>query len=324
MLAIGVVCGVITAAVAVFIPWMPEAAATEAGPIDNVYWLATIISIVIFALVGAVLVYAVIRFRVAPDDEEDGAPIHGNTRLEVVWTAVPTFLVTAIAVYSGVVLTQNEDKPPGTRVVEVSAEQFEWTFSYPEATGPASGELVLPVDEPVELQMTSHDVIHSFWVPEWRLKMDLPPGVVTTLLITPDRLGTYDVICTELCGLGHSTMRARAVVVSHTDFEKWLADRTKAAAAGGADQGKQLFAANCGSCHTLAAAGTTGQIGPNLDEVLAGADPSFVKESILDPNADIASGYQPDVMPKNYGELLSEAQVDGLVEYLVSSAGKGG
>jgi cytochrome c oxidase subunit 2 len=324
MLAIGVVCGAITAVVAVFIPWLPDAAAEEAGPIDNVYWLATIISIVIFALVAAVLIYAIIRFRVAPDDEEDGAPIHGNTKLEVVWTAVPTFLVTAITVYSGVVLVQNEQRQAGTRIVEVTAEQFAWSFSYPEAEGPASGELVLPVDQQVELVMTSNDVIHSFWVPEWRLKEDVVPGIETTLLVTPDVIGTYDVICTELCGLGHSVMRSRAVVVSQADFDTWLAGRAKAAATGGAGQGAEIFAASCGSCHTLAAAGTTGQIGPNLDETLAGADAEKVAASILDPNAEIAAGYQPDVMPQNFGELLSDAQVEGLVEYLVSSAGKGG
>jgi cytochrome c oxidase subunit 2 len=325
MLAIGVVCGAITAVVAVFIPWMPDASSEEARPIDNVYWLATIISIVIFALVAAVLVYSVIRFRAAPDDEEDGSPIHGNTRLEVVWTAVPTALVTAITVYSGVVLVQNEDKGPATRVVEVSAAQFSWSFGYPEAEAtPPSGELVLPVGEQVQLRMTSHDVIHSFWVPQWRLKQDVVPGIETTLLITPDRLGTYDVICTELCGLGHSVMRTQARVVPRQEFDSWLRSRARAAAGGGADEAEQLFVSNCGSCHTLAEAGTSGEVGPNLDETLPDKEPTYVRVGIVDPNAELAPGYQPDVMPQNYGEIFTEQQIDGLVDYLVDATSEGG
>ncbi len=325
MLAIGVVCGAITAAVAVFIPWLPDAASEEAISIDHVYWVVTIISIVIFALVGAVLVYAVIRFRVAPDDEEDGAPIHGNTRLEVVWTAVPTALVTAIAVYSGVVLVNNEQAEPNVRVVNVKAQQFAWSFAYPEAEGmPASGQLVLPVNQQVKLLMNSEDVIHSFWVPQWRLKMDLPPGVETNLLITPDQIGEYDLICTELCGLGHSIMRTKARVVSEQDFQKWIAGRQQAAATGGTAQGKELFVSNCGSCHTLADAGTTARIGPNLDDAVPGMDAAMIKQSIVDPNKVIAPGYQLDVMPQNFGELFSDEQVDGLVDYLVAATGGGG
>jgi cytochrome c oxidase subunit 2 len=324
MLGIGLVMGAITAVVAVFIPWMPDAASEEAGRIDRVYWLATIICIAIFALVAGVSVYAVWRFRAPPDDEEDGAPIHGHTGLEVVWTAVPTALVTAITVYSGVVLVQIEDAPPGTRVVHVDAAQFAWSFRYDGEDMPASGELVLPVDQPVRLLMTSNDVIHSFWVPEWRMKQDVVPGIETKLLITPTKLGTYEVICTELCGLGHGTMRARARVVPPEEFDQWLAERAAAAAGGGPEQGAEIFAQNCGSCHTLAAAGTTGQVGPDLDASLAGKDAAYVRESILDPNAVIADGYQPDVMPQNYGELLSDQQVDGLVEYLVSATSEEG
>jgi cytochrome c oxidase subunit 2 len=323
MLAIGVVCGAITAAIAVFVPWLPEEGAKEAGPIDNVYWLVTIISIVIFALVAGVSIYSVFKFRAAPDDEEDGEPIHGNTRLEVAWTAVPTALVTAIAVYSGIVLTNNEDVPSGTRVVNVTAQQFAWSFSYAGEKMPASGELVLPVDKPVRLVMTSKDVIHSFWVPQWRLKQDVVPGIETKLLITPDRLGTYDVVCTELCGLGHSTMRAQARVVAANAFTAWVRERKQGASAGGATQAKELFTANCGSCHSLSDAGTTGQVGPKLDEALRGKDKAFIRESIVDPNKVIAGGYHPNVMPQNFDEVFSGEQLKSLVDYLASATSGG-
>ena len=325
MALIGIFAGALTALVAVFIPWLPDAAADEAGPIDKVYWVTTIISVVIFGVVAGVSIYAVFKFRARPGDEEDGSPIHGHTGLEIVWTAVPTALVTAITVYSGVVLTQIEDLPAEHRVVEVTAQQFAWSFNYPDLDMPASGELWLPIGETVELKITSRDVIHAFWVPEWRQKKDAVPGVETNLVVTPSKRGQFDVVCTELCGLGHSIMRAKAVVVDRPDFERWVEERKQAAEAGGAAQGAELFASQgCGSCHVLADAGSTGQIGPDLDEVLAGKDSAFVRESIVEPDAVIADGYQPGVMPPNYGDVLSDAQLDGLVDYLLQATNQGG
>jgi cytochrome c oxidase subunit 2 len=323
MVLVGVAVGVALALVAWLIPWLPEPAAKEAGPIDNSYWFVTVICVVIFALVAGVSVYAVWKFRVAPDDEDDGSPIHGHTGLEVVWTAVPAILVTAISVYSGIVLTQVDDIPAQHRRVQVTSQQFAWSFTYPEADV-TSGQLVLPLGEPVELVLEAKDVIHSFWVPEWRMKQDAVPGIRTRLVITPTKTGDFTVICTELCGLGHAAMRARAVVMPQAGFRRWLREQRQAAAAGGATQGKQLFTSlGCGSCHALADAGTTAQVGPDLDRVLAGADAESVRASIVDPNAQIAQGFQPNVMPQDYGDRLSAQQLDGLVEYLLDVAGGG-
>ena len=147
------------------------------------------------------------------------------------------------------------------------------------------------------------------------------PGETTHLAITPTKLGTYRVICTELCGLGHAAMRARAVVLSAGEFDQWVADQRRAAAAGAAVQGKELFAAECGSCHTLADAGTTGQTGPDLDKVLPGKDAEYVREQIVNPDSRITPGFQP-VMPDDFEERLAGPQIDSLVEYLLSVAGK--
>jgi len=324
MLVIGVLAGLATAAVAYFIPWLPDQGAKEAVQIDNVYWLATIICIVIFGIVAGVSVYSVFKFRVRPDDEEDGAPIHGHTGLEMFWTAVPTVLVTAISVYSGIVLVGNEKVQKDHGVVQVSAQQFAWSFTYPEE-GITTGELVVPIGRQVELKMTSKDVIHAFWVPEWRLKQDVVPGITTRLLVTPTKLGTYAVICTELCGLGHAAMRARARVVEPAEYAQWVREVKAERAQGGSAQGKELFAsAGCSSCHTLADAGASGQVGPNLDETLAGKDAAYVEQAIVDPNAVIAQGYQPNVMPQDFGSTLSKAQIDGLVQYLLKATGGGG
>jgi cytochrome c oxidase subunit 2 len=322
MVLVGVAVGGALALVAVLIPWLPSADSSQAHKVDDVYWFVTIICMAIFALVAGVSVYAVWKFRAAPDDEEDGSPIHGHTGLEVVWTAVPAALVTAISIYSGVVLVQLDRIPAKHRVIEVTAQQFAWAFTYPEAKV-TSGQLALPINQPVELKLTAKDVIHSFWVPQWRMKKDAVPGIETDVIVTPTKLGTFTVICTELCGLGHAAMRAQALVLTQADFEHWLNKEKQAAAAAGSAQGKTLFTQQCGTCHALADAGTTAEVGPDLDKVLAGKNADFIRKSIVDPNAEIAPGFQPNVMPGNFGELLSQQQLDSLVEYLLDTAGKG-
>jgi cytochrome c oxidase subunit 2 len=322
MVLVGVAVGGALALVAVLIPWLPSADSSEAHKVDDVYWFVTIICMAIFALVAGVSVYAIWKFRAAPDDEEDGSPIHGHTGLEVVWTAVPAALVTAISIYSGVVLVQVERIPAEHRVIEVTAQQFAWSFTYPESKV-TSGQLALPINQPVELKLTAKDVIHSFWVPEWRMKKDAVPGIETDVIVTPTKLGTFTVICTELCGLGHAAMRAQALVLTQAGFERWLNKEKEAAAAAGSAQGKTLFTQQCGTCHTLADASTTAEVGPDLDKVLAGKNADFIRKSIVDPNAEIAPGFQPNVMPGNFGESLSQQQLDSLVEYLLDTAGKG-
>ncbi len=217
--AIGVVIGVLVTLVAVLFQWLPTSASEEFDRIQDIYWFATVISIVIFSLVTAVVVYAVWKWRVSPDDDADGPPIHGNTKLEVIWTAIPAVLVIVLGILSAVVLSENgkaEDSP-----VEVKAigQQFAWKFDYGDFS---SGELVLPVNEQVKVTMEALDVIHSFWVPEFGQKQDAVPGMETSILVTPTRTGEFAVVCTELCGLGHATMRAKARVVTRAEFDAWM------------------------------------------------------------------------------------------------------
>ncbi|HEX2044763.1 MAG TPA: cytochrome c oxidase subunit II [Gaiellaceae bacterium] len=329
MTLVGLAVGAALAVVALVIPWLPDQGAEQARIIDNVYWFVTIICVAVFAVVAGVSVYAVWKFRAPPGDTDDGSPIHGHTGLEIVWTVIPVVLVTAIAVYSSVALAQAEDIPDEHMVVEVSSRQFAWTFTYPdielqEGRALSSGELVLPVDEPVEFRITSEDVIHSFWVPEWRMKQDAVRGITTRTVVQPTKIGVFPVVCTELCGLGHPTMRSQARVLDESGFRRWVADQRRRAAEGASVQGEQLFVSNCGSCHTLADAGTEGQTGPDLDSVLEGQDADSVRESIVDPNADISEGFQPDVMPQNYEQMFTAEQLDGLVEYLLEATGGGG
>jgi cytochrome c oxidase subunit 2 len=221
LVGIGTLAGGIAAAVAVLLPWFPDVASKERARIDFVFWFTIWICVVIFALVAAVLIYSVWRFRAEPDDDSDGPPIHGHTGLEIVWTLIPTALVTSIGIVSAIVLSQNAALGKNVLHVNVTAQQFAWSFSYPEAKNLTSGTLRLPIHRSVLLTLHAKDVIHSFWVPEFGQKQDTVPGITTTLHITPNRLGTYPVICTELCGLGHSLMRTEASVMSQAAFDKW-------------------------------------------------------------------------------------------------------
>jgi cytochrome c oxidase subunit 2 len=222
LVAIGVVIGVALTLVAVLLQWLPESASEEFDRIQAVYWFATVISIGIFSLVTAVVVFSVWKWRVPDDDDADGPPIHGHTGLEILWTAVPAILVTAIGIVSAVVLARNGEA--GTRPLEVQAigQQFAWKFVYSDYEGVETGELVLPVGREARFTMTAVDVIHSFWVPNFGQKMDAVPGIETTILVTPDRTGDFAVVCAELCGLGHATMRARARVVTQAEFDAWV------------------------------------------------------------------------------------------------------
>jgi len=327
LLGIGVVAGGIAAAVALALPWLPTPASREASRIDFEFWFVVTICIVIFALVAAAILYSVVAFRAAPDDDSDGPPIHGHTGLEIAWTIVPTLLVTAIGISSAIVLSNDDALGKNVLRIDVTAQQFAWTFSYPDANGLTSATLMLPKDRSVQLRFTSKDVIHSFWVPEFGQKQDTVPGLHPTLHITPDRLGTYPVICTELCGLGHATMRTRAIVMTPAAFDKWLRSQTKATGSPNAGQaGKAVFTNNgCAACHTLAAAGASGKVGPDLDKLGTYAKQAgqslqdFVRTSIVSPNAYVEKGYPKGVMPQTFGTSIPKQQLDALVTYLTTN-----
>jgi cytochrome c oxidase subunit II len=308
--------------------WLPHSASEEADRIDFVFWFVVGICIFVFAIVAAAMTYMVLRFRVRPDDDSDGEPIHGHTGLEIAWTAVPTVLVTAIGIVSAVVLARNGNAGAHPFRVDVTAQQFAWSFSYPEAKGMTSSILRLPVNRSVQLTFTAKDVIHSFWVPEFGQKQDTVPGLHPTLHITPTRVGTFPVICTELCGLGHAVMRTTAVVMPKASFDRWLRGQQQTATTGGGTQlGATVFKNNgCNSCHTFKPAGATAKVGPDLDQLAQQAQragkplEAFTRESIIDPSAYVEKGYPDNVMPHTYSSLPKQ-QLDALVQYLTAKKG---
>jgi cytochrome c oxidase subunit 2 len=329
----GVVASAIGIVLGLAIDWFPTLASTQADRIDTLYDVLVIASVPIFVLVVTVVIGAVIQFRMRPGQEDqDGPPIHGNTMLEVVWTALPAALILGLCAYAYVVLDDIE-KAPANPVQElkigVTGEQFAWTFTYPkELAGGgkplSTTELVLPVGRSVKFDIRAKDVLHDFWVPDFSMKIDAVPGITTHYRVTPNRLGTYPVVCAELCGLGHSVMRSRVRVVAPQEFDAWLRKQSQPAVEAGASPeqlaaaGKKVFtgAAGCSGCHTLADAGATGQVGPDLDQVLKGQSEATLREDVVDPNAEIAKGYGSGVMPTNFGQTLSDSELDALVAYL--------
>ncbi len=224
MVAIGVVATAIGIPIALAIPWFPTSASKQAGNVKTLYDVLLIASVPIFVLVETVVLFSVWKFRMKPGQEnEDGPPIHGNTRLEVIWTALPALLIIGLCTFAYTKLRANEASKPNEMTVNVTERQFAFEFSYARGSQTIySSELYMPEGRPVVFRITSLDVIHSFFVPDFSEKIDAVPGINTTLRVTATRAGTYPVECTELCGAGHSLMRSAVHVVSPTAFQSWL------------------------------------------------------------------------------------------------------
>lgn len=324
---LSLVVGGITLAVALVPHWLPPTASQQADRIDFVFWYVTGICIVIYAIVIGTLLFSAWKFRAAPGDDSDGPPTHGHTGLEIAWTAIPFALVTSMAIISAVVLSRNDATGKDPLRVNITGQQFAWTFQYPQQKGLTTHVLYLPINRPTRFTLRALDVIHSFWVPEFGQKQDAVPGIETHLTVTPNKLGTFPVICTELCGLGHAVMRSTVIVMKQADFDKWAKRGSQAAGGGGGSAaGKTVFVTNgCGACHTLKAAGSTGKVGPDLDKLPAYAQQAgkpleqFITESVVKPDAYIQPGYPPNVMPGNFGSL-PKTQLDALVKFLATSA----
>ena len=325
--AIAVVLGALAGIVAYFGHWLPTPASREAGRIWFIFWVTTIVCVVIFGMVMAAILYAAVKFRVQPDDDTDGPPIHGHTRLEIVWTVIPTIIVTLLAIASGIVLHQNSKAGTNPVKIEGIAQQYAFAFKY--ANGVQTGTLRLPLKRHAELHLTALDVIHAFWVPDFGQKQDMVPGQTFRLVVTPTRLGTYPLICTHLCGLGHSVMRTAAIVMEPEAFDKWLVDQKQKLSGPPGEAGKAVFTNNgCAACHAFAPAGAKGAVGPALDDLAATAAAAgqpledFIRSSIVEPNKIVTKGYPANVMPQTFAQLPKE-QLDALVTY-IAGFGKGG
>ncbi|MDQ6607365.1 MAG: cytochrome c oxidase subunit II [Actinomycetota bacterium] len=225
MLVFGTVASAIGIWIVLAIHWFPTDASRQAHRIRVLYDVLLIASVPIFVLVVTVIGFSVWYYRMRPGEELiDGPPIHGNTRLEVIWTVAPAVLIVLLVAYSVSVLYANEAKKTGEITIDVTARQwaFEYAYVQPGKKAVYSPYLYLPNGHPIVFRIRSLDVIHSFFVPQFSEKIDAVPGITTDLRITPTRRGTYPVECTELCGAGHAFMRSISYVLPPALFETWM------------------------------------------------------------------------------------------------------
>jgi cytochrome c oxidase subunit 2 len=255
--------------------------------------------------------------------------MEGNTTLEITWTILPLILVMVFAYMGAANLAETRRADPEAMVVKVTARQWSWSFEYP--ADPKSGlavssdELHLPVGKQILLQMTSNDVIHSFWVPEFRVKQDVVPGRITQLRITPILKGNYKVRCAELCGTSHAYMEKPVFVTTQADYDTWLAgqlEKAKQLAATPEGAGQLLVAASgCNACHSINGSagiaptwlGLYGSKVPIAGDGTVTADDAYLHESIKTPQAKIVAGFETQLMP-TYG--FTDEQINNIVAYI--------
>lgn len=303
---------------------MPVQASLQAETVDWMFNLEMAAISFLFALIVVPLFYSLIVFRRKPGDDGEGEHIEGNMRLEVTWTVIPLFIVLVFAYLGAITLSQTRRLDPNAMVVNVTAFQWAWRFEYPEY-GIKTNQLYLPVNRQVVLKMQSPDVIHSFWVPEFRIKQDVVPGRTTEYRITPSLIGTYKVRCAELCGVSHAYMEAPVVVLSQEEFDKWVQETVaKQAAAQGPDpaRGEKLYnELGCKACHSIDGSAGVGPTWKGLwgetvtltDGTTLIADEAYITESIRNPGAKIVAGFQPGAMP---AFNLSDAEIADLIAFI--------
>lgn len=306
---------------------LPVQASLQANSIDSLFNLEFKVIAFLFSLIVVFMVYSIIFFRRKRGDDSDAAHIEGNRNLEVIWTLAPLVTVLFFAYLGGESLAETLRPDPQALEIDVTASQWSWRFEYPD-TGIVSTELRLPVDKQVLLRLSSTDVIHSFWVPEFRVKQDALPGgqdFIRDLRITPTEIGNYKVRCAELCGLQHAYMLADVKVVSQADFDQWVNEQTSVSddpVVRGRQYAEQY---GCLACHstdgsTLVGPTWQGVFGHEVtleDGSTVVADEAYLRESILNPGAKIVSGFQ-NIMPPNIAADMSDAQLADIIEYIKS------
>jgi len=295
--------------------FVPEASNSAKEVTTSFYYILGI-EVVLLSLVTSAMIFFVIRYRSRKHPRTEN--IEGSLALEIIWTVLPTLLVIIMFFIGWQSFTQIRKVPEGAMVVRVTARQWSWQFIY--ENGKQSDMLRVPVGSPVKLVMHSEDVLHCLYVPAFRIKEDCVPGMETYLWFTAENPGSYDIFCTEYCGLGHSGMLSKVIVMPVSEFKPWYSEGQEGKEARGL---KLLETKGCLGCHS-----TDGskKIGPTFKglygaevEVLTNgkkraiiADEEYLRRSITEPAADIVEGY-PNIMPKL---PVTDEEVKAIIEYL--------
>jgi cytochrome c oxidase subunit 2 len=299
----------------------PEAASTVAPAIDQLFWFLTILTIVLSTLIAALIVYFSIKYRRA--STADRTPYTPSMMLEMTWIVGPIPILLGIFFWSADLFFELRRPPADSMQVTVVAKQWMWKFQHP--TGRREIDVLhVPVNRPVRTMMISQDVIHSFYVPAFRIKQDVLPGRYTTAWFQADKIGEYHLFCAEYCGTNHSRMIGKVIVMSEADYGAWLAGRDDGPVSAPASE--PIFARlRCASCHEPTESGPAR--GPSLaglfgrevrlaDGSTVQADEGYIRESIMRPQAKLVAGYPP-IMPTFEGQLSEEDVLD-LIQHIKS------
>ncbi|MGH9430448.1 MAG: cytochrome c oxidase subunit II [Terriglobia bacterium] len=303
---------------ALWLPYFLKEASTLAPSVDLLMWVEIAISAFFTGLIFVALFYFAVKYRRKSEDEIP-EQIQGSIPLEVAWTVIPIIIVIVLFVWGAELFIRNARPPENAVHVYVVAKQWMWKLQHPE--GPREIDtLHVPVGEPVELIMTSEDVIHDFSVPAFRVKMDVLPDHYSTIWFTPSKTGQYRLYCDQYCGTGHSTMRGYVYVMSRGAYAQWLSGgmhHVQSMAAAGAELFEQY---GCITCHGTGKAppfvglyGSTVRLEGGQTVV---ADDAYIRQSVLDPSSQIVLGYKP-IMPTFQGQI-SEDQILEIIAYIRS------
>jgi cytochrome c oxidase subunit 2 len=302
--------------------FLPPQASTIASEVDALFFFLIGIALVFAGLICLAVIYFAVRYRRRSDDD---APeeIEGSLMLELTWTIIP-LLICMVIFFWGTKIYFDAARPPATEdsiEILVTGKQWMWKLQHPDGTREIN-ELHVPIGRPVTLTMTSEDVIHSFYIPAFRTKMDVVPGVFTSLWFEATQKGKFHLFCAEYCGTKHSEMIGSVHVMDPHEYANWLSGGVDGGSA--VDEGKRLFSElGCKSCHS----GDSGARGPNLEGLYGTehglesggnvtVDAKYVRESILNPLARVYKGYNP-VMP-TYEGLVDEMGIMKLIAYIKS------
>lgn len=300
---------------------MYQGASNFAQGVDNTFMFIFAISVFFLVVLTATMIWFVIKYN--RKKHPNPTQIKDSLKLEVTWTVIPLILVLAMFYYGYVVYKPMRNAPDDAIPIKVVGRMWDWTFEYP--NGKMARELVVPLDKPIKLVMNSADVIHSLYIPAFRIKEDLVPGQETYMWFIPTIQDTFEILCAEYCGLRHAFMTSKAIVIPESDYETWLITEGQ-----GKDEHPGLLVLQnnaCMSCHSMDGSKLVGPSFKGLfnarrtivvdkQEIQITVDGEYIKKSILDPDSEIVKGYAPKLM-RSYKDVISEEELDQIVDYFI-------